>query len=723
MSHRFSLVFPRAEACYSTGKSRTIPSNIPEELGKLSFIVWMIAFAAQPAWGLTVSGFSPTFGSVGDPIVVSGSGFSTGTPTVKFNGTTANNPYVAADDTIDVNVPTGATSGLISVTIGSDTQYSSQSFTVIGAGPYITSFSPAVGSSGTTVYIEGVHFTSATAVRFNGTNASSFFIAADTEIQAVAPSSVTTGPITVASSLGTNTTTTNFFVPPAITAFSPVTGRPGTNVVITGKNFIGTTALLFNGTSAAFTVSNNAQMLAIVPTNAVTGVITLTAPAGTYQTSTNFRMLPNITSFSPTNGSVGTNITINGANLNEGTSSVKIGGVSATINGSPTFSQIVAVVQSGTTNGPISVTTSNGTVTTASLFYMPPRITSFTPNNSAPGSRITITGVNFLGATAVSFNGTPASSFNVTNNTTIGATVPAGLITGPISVTTPGGTTNSTPYFYGAPVIQSFSPTHGLPGTNVTIFGTNFIDASAVWFNGSNATFSIVNNGKIQATVPTNATTGPIAVVAPGGTNTSADSFTLDYSSDIGVTVTDSPDPVAFGSNLVYSIVITNKGPLDAPGVMLTNTLPAPVILKSATTTRGSLNTNGNPIIGNLGQLSLGAFAIVTLTVVPQSSGTIVNQTAAGSLYPDPDLSNNAVTTMTFVQPRPLLSIQQIASLLVQISWPVALSNYSLQYNTNLVASTSWSNVTTVLTIVDTNNVVTESADGAMKFYRLKSQP
>ena len=686
----------------------------------------MTILAANPAWGQNITGFNPTFGMAGDQVVISGGGFTAVTLTVKFNGVTAS-ASAPADDTIYAYVPTGATSGLISVQINSGTPvYSSQSFTVIGPGPYITGFSPTNGSAGQPVTISGVHFTGTTAVRFNGTNAPGFFASGDTEIQVNAPTGVTTGPISVTTTLGsystiTNSTAPNFYVPPAITAFSPATGRVGTNVVITGKNFIGTTAVQFNGQSAAYVVSNNTTMLATVPVSAVTGPITVFAPACSYPTSTNFRMLPNIFSFSPTNGSAGTAVTITGANLNEGTASVKIGGASATLNGSATFSQIIAIVQSGTTNGPVSVTTTNGTVTTAALFYMPPSITSFTPNNSPPGSQITISGQNFLGTTAVSFNGTPASSFNVTNNTTIGASVPANFITGPISVTTPGGTNTSANYFYGAPVILSFSPTHGLPGTNVTILGTNFLGTSAVSFNGTNAAFSVMNNGNIQTTVPTNATTGPIIVAGLAATNASADSFILDYSSDLAVTVTDSPDPVTFGSNLVYSILITNKGPMDAPGVMLTNTLPATVTLKSATTTRGSLNTNANPIIGNLGQLAVNASATITLTVVPHSFGTIVNQTAVGSLYPDPSPANNSVTTTTFVQPRPLLSVQQIAALIVQVSWPVALSNFTLQYNTNLVSSASWSNDTGTIQIIDTNNVVTEQIGGAMRFYRLKN--
>src|SRR5512132_3562984 len=65
-----------------------------------------------------------------------------------------------------------------------------------------------------------------------------------------------------------------------------------------------------------------------------------------------------------------------------------------------------------------------------------------------------------------------------------------------------------------APTISSFSPASG---PNVT----------GVSFNGTSATFTIDNAQKITATVPSGATTGPIAVTSPDGTATSSPTFTV----------------------------------------------------------------------------------------------------------------------------------------------------------------------------------------------------
>ncbi len=78
-----------------------------------------------------------------------------------------------------------------------------------------------------------------------------------------------------------------------------------------------------------------------------------------------------------------------------------------------------------------------------------------------------------------------------------------------------------------APTITGFSPTSGAVGTSVTIDGSGFTGATDVRFNGTSGSFSVESDTRITATVPAGATTGPISVVTPGGTATSASPFTV----------------------------------------------------------------------------------------------------------------------------------------------------------------------------------------------------
>jgi uncharacterized repeat protein (TIGR01451 family) len=75
-------------------------------------------------------------------------------------------------------------------------------------------------------------------------------------------------------------------------------------------------------------------------------------------------------------------------------------------------------------------------------------------------------------------------------------------------------------------------------------------------------------------------------------------SFSVDRSfADLGITGTDSPDPVSLGANVTYSLSVTNKGFADAPGTLLSNTLPAGATFVSANSSQGSCSNAGGGII------------------------------------------------------------------------------------------------------------------------------
>ncbi|MFY8001922.1 MAG: IPT/TIG domain-containing protein, partial [Candidatus Kapaibacteriota bacterium] len=72
----------------------------------------------------------------------------------------------------------------------------------------------------------------------------------------------------------------------------------------------------------------------------------------------------------------------------------------------------------------------------------PSIVTAFTPTSAGPGDVVTITGINFTGATQVQFGGVNAASYTVVDANTITATPAAGGATGSVSVTAPLGTSS-----------------------------------------------------------------------------------------------------------------------------------------------------------------------------------------------------------------------------------------------------------------------------------------
>ncbi|MFZ0953174.1 MAG: choice-of-anchor tandem repeat GloVer-containing protein, partial [Candidatus Sulfotelmatobacter sp.] len=136
-------------------------------------------------------------------------------------------------------------------------------------------------------------------------------------------------------------------------------GTVGRTAQILGQGFTGTTSVSFNGTPAAFTVESDTYLTAVVPAGASTGVVTVTTPGGTLTSNKTFRVVPQIKSFSPTNGPVSTSVVITGESF-IGVIDVHFGNVKVTSFTVDSDTQITATVPAGAETGKISVCTSGG---------------------------------------------------------------------------------------------------------------------------------------------------------------------------------------------------------------------------------------------------------------------------------------------------------------------------------------------------------------------------
>ncbi|HEV8512245.1 MAG TPA: IPT/TIG domain-containing protein, partial [Cyclobacteriaceae bacterium] len=158
-----------------------------------------------------ITGFIPASGIVGNSVTISGTNFSDNAADneVKFNGTTATITSATSTQLV-VTVPQDATTGTISVAIGTAVATSNDNFTILA--PTITSFSPNIGATGTLVVITGTNFSPTSAnniVKFNST-AAIVTQATATSITATVMPGVTTGKITVKVGKNTATSTTDF---------------------------------------------------------------------------------------------------------------------------------------------------------------------------------------------------------------------------------------------------------------------------------------------------------------------------------------------------------------------------------------------------------------------------------------------------------------------------------------------------------------------------------
>ncbi len=143
--------------------------------------------------------------------------------------------------------------------------------------------------------------------------------------------------------------------------------RVNASVELLGQGFDNATGVLFGTGTGTLTIGSDTFVTAKVVAGATTGLITVKEPTGNLLSLQNFKIVPSITSFSPTSGTVGTSVVIKGMSLSQATI-VKFGTVKATVFTVNSNTQITATVPTGAATGKISITTPGGTANSATVF-------------------------------------------------------------------------------------------------------------------------------------------------------------------------------------------------------------------------------------------------------------------------------------------------------------------------------------------------------------------
>jgi hypothetical protein len=147
------------------------------------------------------------------------------------------------------------------------------------AFPSITGFTPVTGPTGTIVTISGHNFTGTTSVSFGGVPATSFTVVSANIIKAVVGNGAT-GDVVVTTPIGVATRPGyTWFIPFAITSFSPASGPVGTQVTINGNHFNATPAsniVYFGAVKATVVSATSTQLVVTVPVGATYEPISVT---------------------------------------------------------------------------------------------------------------------------------------------------------------------------------------------------------------------------------------------------------------------------------------------------------------------------------------------------------------------------------------------------------------------------------------------------------------
>jgi uncharacterized repeat protein (TIGR01451 family) len=126
---------------------------------------------------------------------------------------------------------------------------------------------------------------------------------------------------------------------------------------------------------------------------------------------------------------------------------------------------------------------------------------------------------------------------------------------------------------------------------------------------------------------------------------------------DLRLSKGDAPDPVVAGTQLTYELEVTNSGPDDSPGLVVTDTLPAGVTFDSSPDACAETAPGSGVVTCTAASLANGSsttFTLVTLVdadLVHNAGGPIVisnNATVVG-IGLDPNPANNSATEDTLV--------------------------------------------------------------------------
>jgi len=171
----------------------------------------------------------------------------------------------------------------------------------------------------------------------------------------------------------------------------------------------------------------------------------------------------------------------------------------------------------------------------------------------------------------------------------------------------------------------------------------------ATWTFNVNA---LVGPAAAQSTITNTATiSGPVGDQDPSS-NDAAAGVQIAPAVSLDVTkLASSPAPVA-GTDVTYTILVSNDGPDTATGVTITDPLPAGLTYVSSTAAQGSCTATGALVSCAVGSIPVGGSTLATITagVGPGTAGSTITNTATASATEhntSPDLS----TASAAIQP------------------------------------------------------------------------
>jgi hypothetical protein len=536
-----------------------------------------------------VTALDPDTGSEagGTVVTITGTGFL-GATGVTFGGAAGTAFTVVDDTTITVTSPAHAV-GTVDVIVVDELGGNSDAldFEYVAVGSAVTSIDPTFGpvAGGTVVTILGSGFLGATGVTFDGTPGTAFTVDSDTTITVTSPAGDIGLADVVVLDPESDSDPIDFeygAVASVATSLTPTSGSEagGTVVTITGTGFLGATAVTFDGNAGTdFTVVSDTSITVTSPagTAGVVDVIVVDSNAGD-SGPLDFEYIadPSVaSSLDPSSGTEngGTVVTITGTGF-LGATGVTFDGTAGT-----EFTIVsdtsITVVTPEHFPGAVDVVVLDGTGNSAPLDYEyldAPAVIEMAFPDEGPeigGTEVTVMGEGFFDVEGIQIHDLMVTDFTVLSNNMLRFITPENEPgVGPLIIMDDAGVSSAFEFEYlpVAATATAITPNEGSEsgGTEVTITGTGFYDATAVEFDGVAGTeFTIINASTLTVVTPAHVT-GPVDVVV---IDEFGNSEPLTYTYLPAESTTTSLDPTSGPDSGGTTVTITGTGFLGSTGV------------------------------------------------------------------------------------------------------------------------------------------------------------
>ena len=189
-------------------------------------------------------------------------------------------------------------------------------------------------------------------------------------------------------------------------------------------------------------------------------------------------------------------------------------------------------------------------------------------------------------------------------------------------------------------------------------YGNTACDSSG---NGEGQTFlggvSVTTDANGNAAIPLfEADTGTIVTATATSPTNDTSEFSACVtvplpapSTDLALTMTESADPVAFGTPYSYSLLVYNNGPIAATNVQVSDTVGAGIRVASVVSSQGSCTVLNRTVTCALGGLDEDTTATITLNVTGILAGAVHNSAFVTATEVDPVAENNAADAETTI--------------------------------------------------------------------------